>query len=302
MNIKIKYHFMPWEIDYALLTFMQLKKASYYLSPNDSIYIDSALNLSSYIIDWDNSKLSKEFFKKKYKQISEYLSFATHKLFVYEGDELWGHLDLEKNQIEEGVDYYMSICPDIYFHPSTLAYIIEGAKKIQHQYFVITPQTSKLWDSTWDVLVNPGYSGVPYEMWDKIDPFEIISAIDNNNESPVLEPLRVFKYAGWFDLYSKDYIEKLVPIPQGWSGYGPWDTFSMFASDIASREGLPVNQYLLENQIILDMSTGPFKHSNSTTLYKEMLTLKDVPNQRAKIESRFNSDLETWYKAYKNSL
>jgi general stress protein 26 len=50
------------------------------------------------------------------------------------------------------------------------------------------------------------------------------------------------------------------------------------------------------------MSTGPFKHNNSTALYKEMLALTEIPNQRAKIESRFNSDLETWYKAYKNSL
>ena len=28
MNIKIPYHIMPWEIDYALLSFTQLKKYS----------------------------------------------------------------------------------------------------------------------------------------------------------------------------------------------------------------------------------------------------------------------------------
>ena len=77
MNIKLIYHIMPWEIDYALLTFTQLKKSSYYLNSEDKIYIDTALNLSDYIIDWDNSKLPKEFFIEKYKTIS--------KLFVNSG-------------------------------------------------------------------------------------------------------------------------------------------------------------------------------------------------------------------------
>ena len=50
-NIKITYHIMPWEIDYALMTFLQFKKSKYYLNSEDSIYIDSYLNLSDYIID-----------------------------------------------------------------------------------------------------------------------------------------------------------------------------------------------------------------------------------------------------------
>jgi hypothetical protein len=43
---------MPWEIDYALLSFTQLKKSKYHL-PNDvNIIIDSVLNLYSYLINW----------------------------------------------------------------------------------------------------------------------------------------------------------------------------------------------------------------------------------------------------------
>ncbi len=57
---------MPWEIDYALLTFTQLKKSKYHLPDNVNITIDSALNLSSYLIDWDESKLPKEFFIEKF--------------------------------------------------------------------------------------------------------------------------------------------------------------------------------------------------------------------------------------------
>jgi len=62
MNIKILIHFMPWEIDYALLTYIQLKKSKYHI-PNDvNIVIETKLNLSSYIINWNKSKLPKDFF------------------------------------------------------------------------------------------------------------------------------------------------------------------------------------------------------------------------------------------------
>ena len=58
MNVKIKIHYMPWEVDYALLQFIQLKKSSQYLS-DDKIYFHIGLNLSSHIVDWNKSKLPK---------------------------------------------------------------------------------------------------------------------------------------------------------------------------------------------------------------------------------------------------
>ena len=69
MNIKIKIHYMPWEVDYALLQFMQLKRASKYLSPDDNVYFYIGLNLSEYIIDWNKSKLPKEYFINKFKAL-----------------------------------------------------------------------------------------------------------------------------------------------------------------------------------------------------------------------------------------
>ena len=57
MNIKLTYHIMPWEIDYALLTFMQLKKSKYFLANDVNVIIDSVLNLSSNLINWDQSKI-----------------------------------------------------------------------------------------------------------------------------------------------------------------------------------------------------------------------------------------------------
>ena len=136
MNIKIKMHYMPWEVDYALIQFMQLKKASKYLSHEDKIYFHIALNLSNYIINWNESKLPKEYFINKFKALLPMLDWAEDvNVIIYDGDNLWGAIDLEKTQIDDKTDYYMSICPDMWFHEHTLSYMIESAKQIKNDYF-----------------------------------------------------------------------------------------------------------------------------------------------------------------------
>ena len=67
MNIKIHFHIMPWEIDHALLIVNKLKQSIYHIDPQDTIYIDTALNLSSGIINWKNASIPQEYLINKYK-------------------------------------------------------------------------------------------------------------------------------------------------------------------------------------------------------------------------------------------
>jgi len=296
MNIKIKYHLMPWEIDYALLSFTQLKKSSQYLNPEDKIHIDVALNLSSHIIDWDKSKLPKDFFISKFNTLLSLLDWAVVRPIIYEGDELWGHLDLERNQIEPHIDYYIGMCPDMWFHEHLLYYLIESAKQITNKYFIITPEIHKLWDWTWDELVNENYQNVPYDDWNKSDIFEIQSRVLGE---PVLQQATHFKYAGWFDLYSKDFLE-LIPIPDDWKGYGPWDYYSMLISDIATKNGIDIKEYILRNQIIFEYHPNKEDKSNFADYYKNLLSLNKIENQRQVVESKFPYYIEQWIKCNKN--
>ena len=295
MNIKILTHLMPWEVDYALLQFIQLKKSSQYISSEDKIYIDVALNLSSYIINWEESKLSKEFFINKFNTLLSLLDWAVVRPIIYEGDELWGHLDFEKNKIESHIDYYMSICPDMWFHEHTLSYMISSAKQITTKYAIITPEIHKLWDWTWDELVNKNYKDVPYEDWNKSDIFEIQSRV---LEEPYLEQISRFKYAGWFDLYSKDFHE-LIPIPDDWKGYGPWDYYSMLISDIAVKNGIDIKEYVLRNQIICEYHPNKEDKSNFSDYYKNLLSLNKIENQRTVVESKFPYYIQQWIKTHK---
>ena len=282
---------MPWEVDYALLQFMQLKKASLNLYPEDKIYFHIGLNLSSHIINWNESKLPKEYFINKFNTALKMLDWAENvNVTIYEGDELWGHLDLEKVQMDPKIDYYMSICPDMWFHEYALFYIIESAKQLKDKYFIITPEIHKLWDWTWDELVNENYKDVPYEDWNKSDIFEIQSRALGE---PYIQQTTRFKYAGWFDLYSKDFME-LIPIPDDWKGYGPWDYYSMLVSDIAVKNGIDIKEYILRNQIIFEYHPNKEDKGNFADYYKDLLLLNKIENQRQVVESKFPHYIQQW--------
>lgn len=304
MKIKIITHFMPWEIDYALLMFEKLKRSSYYLSSEDEVCISAALNLTEYATDWKDSKLPKEYFIEKFKTFDSLLTWADYKPFVYEGKDLWGHLDFHKLQYQEDIDFYVTICPDMYFHDHLLFYLIESAKQVhlQSKYFIITPQIYKMWDQTWDHLTHNSYQHIKYEDWDKGDVYDIAYKMNTIEETPQLTSTGNFKWAGWFDLYSKSFFEDLLPVPKEWTGYGPWDFYGMLCCGLAVKDGFDIKQYILNNQIIFEHSTGLMKESNYTSYFKNLLTRKDIPNQRKAIESRFNQDINKWYSNFKTNI
>ena len=293
---------MPWEIDHALLVVDKLKKSIYHINPQDTIHIDTALNLSSGIIDWENSSIPKEYFIKKYKILDNILKEKfIHKPFIFEENGIYGHLNLQKSIISPEIDYYINICPDIDFHEYLLYYLIETAKNIKNKYFILTPQITKRWDSSWDILVNEKFINIPYEKCIDVDMSEI-NYMCYDLDTPSSKPLDTFKYAGWFDLYNKDFFENLVPVLEEWNGYGPWDLYSMNVCQIAKHNGVDVQQYVLENQVIWFSDTGCLRNFKEyggdgqlKTLYKDFLTLElGRQEQRAHIDQNLGRYVNEW--------
>ena len=87
MHYKITYPCMPWELDYALLSFTQFKKSKYYLNGKDTIEINPSLNLSSYLVNWEKSKISKKLLINRFNQYLKLLSDYKVTPIIYEGDE-----------------------------------------------------------------------------------------------------------------------------------------------------------------------------------------------------------------------
>ena len=300
MTYKILYHFMPWEIDYALLFFTQLKKSKYYIPEDVNIEIETVLNLSSYIIDWDNSKLPKEFFLEKYNQISKLLVDYNHSKKIYDSKEIYGHLDFQKECIADHIDFYINICPDIYFSEHLFSLLIQSSQQVNNKYFVITPEISKLWDFTWDEITNPEYLNISYDQWNEVDVFDIRNKLKINSPDIFISNVQKHKWAGWFDLYNKKMWEELCPIQEEWTGYGPHDWYSLIITEHVKSLGVDFQQYVLRGQTIFEYSVGPLKDGGFSNYYKDMLTLNKIPNQRKEFESKMNEYLQKGIQQLKN--
>ena len=163
--------------------FTKLKKAKYYLPENVSVSIDVALNLSSFLIDWDATKLPKEYFVDKYCTISRLLTDYDLTSKIYDGDRLYGHLDFQREVVSPEVDYYVSICPDMYFHDQLLADMITLAQTVPNEYFVITPQICRMWDGSWESITHPKFAVGPHYGWEKTtDIFDVDHYLHTSEE------------------------------------------------------------------------------------------------------------------------
>ena len=303
MNIKIASHIMPWDIDYALLMAIQLKKSSYYLPENVNISLDLELNLTSYLYNWEESKLPKDYFIDKFNTLLLLLTDYKVNTFIYDGDKKYGHLDQQKKTISSEVDYYMTICPDTYFSEYVLTYMVEAAKQIENKYFVITPQVSKVGDADWDRIVDPKYLDTPYQDYLKVDTFSIRHNTKTSNQSVSVSPLHKSKFAGWFDLYSKKFYEELCPVREEWSGYGPWDHYSMLISDYCKSKGVDYQQYLLTGETIWMYPSGPLLENGADGFkkyYSDRLKTNNIPNQRNEFEKKLEMYIQKTITELKN--
>ena len=307
-NIKILLHVMPWEISHYLLVIDKLKQSSYFLDHDDNIYIDTALNLSDGVIDWDKSKLPKEYFIEQYNKINLLINNTfNHKPFIYEGSEIYGHLNLQRNAIQENIDYYITICPDISFTEHTLPLLISSAKQIDHKNFIVTPEIFKSWDNSWDLLVNERFKGIPYDECIDHD----IHKLHHLNLDSVPEILEVdgFKFAGWFDLFSKEAYEKTFKIPNDWNGYGPWDLYSLNICYLMNQHNKDIQQYNIKNSLIWFYDVGCLRNLDEygtdgqlKLVYKNFISLKkDRKSQRVDIDSNLEGYLRDWYQYAKQN-
>lgn len=296
INVKILYHIMPWEIDYALLTFTKFKKSKYYLPSNIRITIDSVLNLSSFVIDWNNTLLPKNYFIDKYNTISLLLKNYIHNKKIYDDNKLYGHLNLQKEAISADTDYYIGLCPDIYFSDTLLLDLISNAITIPNKYFVLTPQICRMWDESWEILTHPKFAVGPHYGWEKTtDIFDVDNYLKTSNKKSYIVPMNQYRWAGWFDLYNKAFYEDLVYVPEDWEGYGGWDTYGANVCYYANHFGLDFQQYRLDEQIIFEYGIGPLNTDGVwgfSNYYKKYITKKDVSEQR----DLFNKNLPRYVK------
>ena len=138
---------------------------------------------------------------------------------------------------------------------------------------------------TWDEITNSDWMHVDYDKWNEVDLFDIRAKMKTKEMGITLDPTNKSKWAGWFDLYNKAMYEELCPIQDDWKGYGPHDWYSLLVTEYVKMRGVNFQQYVMRGQTIFEYPVGPFKDSGYTKMYKDLMHINDVPNQREIFES-----------------
>lgn len=290
---------MPWEIDYALLNFLKLKKSAEYLSEDVQIIFDCVLNLSGAVIDWKESKINKSYFIDKFNTLKNLVEcFSINRYEVIDTNDLYGHLDLQRESVTDDIDGYIYMCADLNFDETTLSYMCNAAKDITDKYFIVTPEIYKGWDQSWDIISSDKYRHISHSDCGQECPFRI--EYDNLYNEVYVEKINQIKFAGWFDFFSKDFINEFATFPDSWSGYGPWDFYSLILchkfNGLNTKE--KINQYVVRGKIIYPIESKLYP-SGFSAHYKNLIAKTNI-NQRSFIESKIKSAVEDKISYYLN--
>ena len=285
MTTQIVVHLLPHEIDWFEWQSKQFKLGSYYIQ--DKVIIDVTLNLN--LVDWNQSKLPKQFFIDKFNQIKLLWDWAETQFIIDEEYKCLGCDDKRREAIRSTIaDNILYLDSDLLFKPELLNYIIESAKLINQDYYIISPQTVRMWDSSWDIITNKQYLNTPANMetYYANDPFKIIT---NSFEDLNLIPINQFKFGGgWFNLLSSKLL-KLTDIPDSFGPYGIDDLYVMVCCDIMKQKEYNIQQYVLENAVVIEN----FKYRWNP--YKEYLHLINKQIEfRKQAEDNLNSEIQNF--------
>jgi len=259
MTTQIVIHLLPQEIDWFEWQIKQLKQGSYYLEEDDNVIIDVTLNLN--LVDWEQSKLPKQLFIDKFLQIEKLCDWCKTQFTIDEENKCLGCDDKRREAIRSTqADNILYLDSDLIFKPELLKYIMDSAKVIPNEYYIVSPQISKWvitttskvvgWDDSWNCLVNKKYLNEPtLQQHIALDPYLIISNIEENIS---LSPMTQFKFGGgWFNLLSTKLL-KLTDIPDSFGPYGVDDLYVMLCCDMIKQKGYDVQQYVLEEMIVTE--------------------------------------------------
>jgi hypothetical protein len=258
-KIVITTFIMPNEIDDLERVLMDLNKASKYVKgENYELYL--ALTIDDFLVDWENSKLDKQYFIDRFNALKSLTEWAGKSSFHIRED-IMGCTSLRRIAHIECIDatHFIWLDTDIVFDERILFYMENSIDAIDNENitnkYVISPECVKIWDSTWDCLVNENFLNKEEGYCRINNPFidagvygdvGIETLINNVPGQP-----RMKFGGGWFNCLSKPLLDR-APLPETMGHYGPDDTFIMWASEKLNMNGENIYQFKLKNQVVCE--------------------------------------------------
>ena len=273
MKYHISIHISPYEIDNYQTFIHQLRRNLNHVE--DEIIFTPYLNLSKYFYNWEDSTLNPFYFVNRFNELNdivrEYCVLDDHVNFNEKILGAFSYKTMFLNEYKDEVDAFIWFDSDMIFPDNTIAMLIASHKSSETKYCIVTPQIHRLWDTTWDVLVNKDYINIPASH-DNYFGFDGYSLYKRNDEDIFLDTNKQrFKFAsGWCNLLSSELFRDLIDFTYDLGHYGPDDTFIMNLLDhYKFNKGKDINQYILRNVVV----TENYKHSLNQ--YKSYITKND---------------------------
>lgn len=258
-KIVITTFIMPNEIDDLERTLADLNKASKYVrGENYELYL--ALTVSDFLVDWENSKLDKQYFIDRFNSLKPLTEWAGKTSFHIRED-IMGCTSLRRIAHNECTDatHFIWLDTDIVFDDKILFYVENSIAAIESENitkkYVISPECVKIWDTTWDCLVNENFLNKEVGYCRINNPFIDAGQHGEIGVETLLNDVpgqpRMKFGGGWFNCLSKELLDR-APLPESMGHYGPDDTFIMWASEKLNQNGEQIYQFKLKNYVVCE--------------------------------------------------
>jgi len=290
-------HVLPTEIDHLEQLLIQLKKNSLSLYDDHQIKVEVCLNLN--FVDFNNSYIVRSFFGNKLSILEKLTkSWSPDSIFyISENKEIQGCNDLRRHIIRTtDRPYVMYLDADNIFGDKLLFYMFnivcnEYAYRKEDSYRIFTPQTTRLWDSTWDCISNDIFLNdtASHNVYENRDPYYTVNLLDRERN---LKLVNGFKFAGWGTTIDTR-LARMIDVPDSLGSYGLDDTFIMMGCQILKDKGYDVRQYVIENEIIIE--NNKFRDNPYSNLLHTVDKKKEF---LAQAESNFQPELQKLYDRY----
>jgi len=173
MRIVISIFTLPYEIDELEKTLFQLKRAAEYISQDVEWVVDVTMNISNDLVNWKRTPIPKDYFIDKLLKLSQNTDWCEK--YFRTSEDIKGCVSQRRYTTEnyKDADYFIWLDTDIIFDERTLAYIEQTIKSTykEYPYSIITPEIVRIWDTTWDCLVNENFIDKPLDYQKTNDPF-----------------------------------------------------------------------------------------------------------------------------------
>ena len=248
---------LPHEIDNLHLTLYNLRRNAAHISTDVTYGLDITLCLSDEMTNWESSKLPKQYFIDKFEQItSTVCNWATPESITIEyGTEILGCVSQRRHSLQflDKYDFTLWMDTDLFFNDKFLSYLGASVKAIQAngiEYFIVTPQVTRQWDPTWDVLVNEKLLSRPFNDNLTADVFSL-GLVDT---TVAVTPINTFKAAGGWGTAISNSLLKLTGIPESFGHYGVEDTYVLSCAMQLRNESPTIKpqQFILDGLLVCE--------------------------------------------------